>query len=137
MREQEVAHLLTQVEEGETEALYAYATLKKYKDLFEQASKQIEPIALEEASLYPEKTFENNGFSFEKRNGARRFSFDHIQEIVKLKNEIKVLEQKSKQAFLSKEKGILVADENGEEIILPKVKYSKDSLIVRSISHGI
>ena len=95
------------------------------------SSKQIEPQAQEEANLYAEKTFEESGFTFEKRNGSTRYSFSHIPRIAELKNEIKEIEAKSKQAFISVQKGILVADKDGLEIELPKVTYTKDSLIVK------
>ena len=131
MREEEVAHLLTEVEEGNIDTLSTYGNLKRCKDLFEQASKQIEPQAQEEANLYAEKTFEEAGFTFEKRNGSTRYSFSHIPRIAELKNEIKEIEAKSKQAFISVQKGILVADQDGLEIELPKITYTKDSLIVK------
>lgn len=131
VREEEVAHLLIDVENGNKRALSVYANFKRCKDLFDQASKQIETLAHNEASEYPEKTFLENGFEFEKRNGSTRYSYSHIPEVLDLKKKIKVIEEKSKQAFISKQKGILVADENGEEILLPKVTYTKDSLIVK------
>ena len=131
MREEEVSHLLEEVEEGNIEALSTYANFKRCKDLFEQASKQIEPQAQEEANLYAEKTFSDFGFTFEKRNGSTRYSFSHIPRIAELKKEIKEIEEKSKQAYLSVQKNILVADKDGLEIELPKVTYTKDSLIVK------
>lgn len=131
MREEEVAQLLTEVEEGNTQALQTYANFKRAKDLFDQASKQIEPLAMDEASNYAEKTFSEAGFTFEKRNGSTRYSFNHIPEVVKLKEQIKEIETKSKQAFIAQQKGLLTADTNGEEIPLPKVSYTKDSLIVK------
>ena len=132
MREEEVAHLLTEVEQGNSNALSTYANLKRCKDLFDEASKQVEPLAFDEALNFPEKTFNANGFTFEKRNGATRYSYNHIPKVQELKAEIKEIESKSKQAFLSQQKGIIVADENGEEIILPKVSYSKDVLVVKN-----
>ena len=132
MREEEVSHLLTEVEEGNKDALSTYGNFKRCKDLFEQASKQIEPLAQEEADLYSEKKFSVSGFNFEKRNGSTRYYFSHIPRIAELKKEIKEIEEKSKQAFISVQKGILVADQDGLEIELPKVTYTKDSLIVKN-----
>lgn len=131
MREDEVSSLLDKVENGDERALRVYANLKRCKDLFDEASKQIEPLALNEASEYAEKQFTEAGISFEKRNGSRRFSFTHIPQVKELKSQLKDIEEKSKQAFIAKEKGMLTADENGEEIPLPKVTYTKDVLIVK------
>lgn len=43
----------------------------------------------------------------------------------------KALEEKYKQAFISKEKGLLPVDENGELLELPEINYRKSSLIVK------
>ena len=129
--EAEIVHLLTQVEEGNINALAVYAIFKHSKDLIEEAIKQIEPSVQREAELYSEKSFQESGFTFEKRNGATRYSYNHIPEIQGLKKELKDLEAKYKHAFLSKQRGLLAATEDGEELILPKVSYSKDSLIVK------
>ena len=129
--ESEIVHLLTEVEEGNISALDVYAIFKQSKDLIDEAIKQVEVSAQREAEMYSEKTFSQSGFVFEKRNGATRYSFNHIPEIAKLKQDLKFAETKYKHAFLSKQKGLLTASEDGEEIILPKVSYSKDSLIVK------
>ena len=129
--EAEIVHLLNQVEEGNINALSVYAIFKQSKDLIEEALKQIEPSVQREAELYSEKTFTESGFTFEKRNGATRYSYNHIPEILEVKKELKDLEAKYKHAFLSKQKGLLAATEDGEELIMPKVTYSKDSVIVK------
>jgi len=111
--------------------LNLYANFKRCKDLFDEASKQIEAQAQNEASEYAEKSFSEAGFVFEKRNGSTRYSYSHIPRIIELTEELKDVQEKAKQAFLSTQKGMLVANEYGEEIVLPKVSYSKDSLIVK------
>ena len=131
MREQEVAHLLTEVEEGNVAALSTYGNLKKCQALYAEAIKQIEGIAFNEADLYSEKTFQDSGFLFEKRNGGIRYSFKHIEEWQDLDNQKKEVEAKSKQAYLAMQRNLLVGTEDGEEIEMPKVSYSKSSLIVK------
>ena len=131
MREQEVAHLLTEVEEGNIAALSTYGNLKKCQALYAEAIKQIEENAFNEADLYAEKTFQDSGFIFEKRNGGIRYSFKHIEEWQDLDNQKKEVEAKSKQAYLAMQRNLLVGTEDGEEISLPKVTYTKSSLIVK------
>ena len=131
MREQEVAHLLTEVEEGNVAALSTYGNLKKCQALYAEAIKQIEGIAFNEADLYSEKTFQDSGFVFEKRNGGIRYSFKHIEEWIDLDNQKKEVEAKSKQAYLAMQRNLLVGTEDGEEIEMPKVSYTKSSLIVK------
>ena len=131
MREQEVAHLLTEVEEGNVAALSTYGNLKKCQALYAEAIKQIEGIAFNEADLYSEKTFQDSGFIFEKRNGGIRYSFKHIEEWQDLDNQKKEVEAKSKQAYLAMQRNLLVGTEDGEEIEMPRVTYTKSSLIVK------
>jgi hypothetical protein len=131
MRQQEVAHLLTELEEGNERALNVYANFKRCKDLFEEAIKQIEPEAQNEANGYAEKSFSESGFTFEKRNGSTRYSYSHIPEVVKLTEKLKEVQEICKSAFLASQKGILTASKHGEEIVFPKVSYSKDSLILK------
>lgn len=131
MREQEVAHLLTEVEEGNIAALSTYGNLKKCQALYSEAIKQIEEIAFNEADLYSEKTFKDSGFVFEKRNGGIRYSFKHIEEWIDLDNQKKEVEARSKQAYLSLQRNLLVGTEDGEEVEIPKVSYTKSSLIVK------
>lgn len=131
MREQEVAHLLIEVEEGNIAALSTYGNLKKCQALYSEAIKQIEEIAFNEADLYSEKTFKDSGFVFEKRNGGIRYSFKHIEEWIDLDNQKKEVEARSKQAYLSMQRNLLVGTEDGEEVEVPKVSYTKSSLIVK------
>ena len=131
--ENEVAHLLTEVDEGNINALEVYAVLKQSKDLIEESIKQVEPFAQGFAELYSEKTFTQAGYTFEKRNGSTRYSYNHIPEIVELKQQLKFAEAKYKHAFLSQQKGLLTASADGEEMVMPKVTYSKDVLIVKNI----
>tara|TARA_R110002020_G_scaffold328548_1_gene544468 strand:- start:789 stop:1232 length:444 start_codon:yes stop_codon:yes gene_type:complete len=129
--EDEVTHLLTQAEEGNINPLDVYAIFKQSKILIDEAIEQVEPLAQSEAIKYPERTFEQSGFTFEKRNGATRYSYDHIPEIFELNQKLKYAQAKYKHAYLSQQKGLLTASKDGEEMIMPKVTYSKDSLIVK------
>lgn len=131
MRENEVAHLLQEVEQGNVSALKTYGNLKKCHALFAEAIKQIEPTAREEADNYSERTFKDSGFVFEKRTGGIRFDYKHIQawqEAVKVKKEI---EEKCKLAYQALQRNLLVGTEDAEVVDIPNVTYSKDSLIVR------
>ena len=134
--EDEVAHLLNQAEEGNINPLDVYAIFKQSKILIEEAIAQVEPLAHREAEIYPERTFEQSGFTFEKRNGATRYSYNHIPEIFELNQKLKYAQAKYKHAYLSQQKVLLTASNDGEELVLPKVSYSKDSLIVKSQSES-
>ena len=132
MRQQEVASLLEQSESGDLSALETYAQFKRLKDLYTEAEKQIQGLALDQASQYQEKTFSEHGFTFEKRNGSRRYSFKGIDEVDNAEAIVKDLKETYKQAYISFEKGITSVDPNtGEVFVLPKVTNSNDVLIVK------
>ena len=134
MRQEELAHLIERVEQGEQRALISYAEIKKMKEMYALAEKQIEPLAIGEAENYTEKTFDEGGFTFQKRNGATRYSYKNIPEWQTYNKGLKDCEERHKQAFISRQKGMLTATMDGEEIVMPEVSYSKDSLAVKKLT---
>jgi hypothetical protein len=116
--------------QGMTDPLIAYAELKQFKREIDQALKDIEPIALEESDKYG-KSFELHGIKFERRNGATRYDFKHIEQWQMMHQELKNFEMQSKQALAAMKHGANYIDENGEQIPVPKITYAKDSLITK------
>lgn len=133
MRQDELAHIISEVENGNTDALTTYAEIKQLKDMYDMAQKQIEPIVMQEAELYSEKEFSKGQYKFTKRNGATRYSYKNITEWSDKNKELKKIEEKYKAAFIAQNKGILTASSQGEELELPIVTHSKDSLIIKKV----
>jgi len=131
MRQQELAHFVDEVEKGDRSALIAYAHLKRTADEYLLAIKQIESNAMEEAHNFGEKSFETQGFKFEIRNGVKRFDYSSIDEWKAQRDALKETEERYKAAFIAKQKGLLTASEDGEELQMPELKISKDSLILK------
>lgn len=131
MRAEEIANYVNDVENGELEALRAYAELKKYEGLISDAKRQLEPLAMDEAYNFGEKSFEHHGYKFEIRNGATRYNFKNISIWKDKQKELKEIEKNAKQAYLAIQSGNMIATGDGEEIELPEVTVSKDSLIVK------
>lgn len=131
LRSQEIAELVEKAENGEIYALKAYAELKHTSDLLSDAIKQLEPIAINEARLQDKASFEAYGNKFELRNGSTRYSYKNIKSWNEKNKELKAIEEKSKMAYIAFSKGLLTADEFGEEIELPEISYTKDCLIVK------
>lgn len=94
--------------------------VKAYKD---QNFDMIEAEAKEHEGLY-------RGFEVGVRNGGRYFTYKRIKKWQEIEAEKKRIEEQAKQAFLNKEKGLLTATQDGEEIELPEVNYRKSSVIV-------
>jgi len=122
--------IVKDVQEGHLEALAAYARLKTLDAQVKEAISEVFDLALEEAEQH-DKTFKQHGYVFERRNGRRSYSFNHIPEYKEAKAFVKEMEDKYKDAQAQSEKGNTLVDENGEVLPMAKVTYSKDSIIVR------
>jgi len=131
MRQQELAHFVDQVEQGNRNALIAYAQMKRTADEYSRAISQIEHLAMEEAHSFGEKSFETQGYKFEIRNGAKRYDYSGIDEWKEQRDALKETEERYKAAFIARQKGLLTASEDGEELQLPELKISKDSLVLK------
>jgi hypothetical protein len=117
------------VEGGELEALPVYAELKKQAAVIAAAIKKIEPLALDEADDYHEKTFKVGDFTFTKSDGGRRWSFKNCQSWIDLEYERKQVEDKLKVAYEAREKGLNTISEDGEEVTeFPLITFTKSSL---------
>lgn len=103
--------------------------LKFYRDFKDEYFEQIAELK----NNYPDGY---NGYIFEVRNGATRFSYNNISEWQEINNQLKECEAKYKQVFLSIQKGIMVADSDGQELELPKVNYGKPSVIIKKTRNG-
>jgi len=71
------------------------------------------------------------GYDISIRNGGRMYNYKDVAEWQTYDNAKKECEERLKQAFISKEKGLLVASEDGEEIELPTITNRKDSVVIK------
>lgn len=117
---------------GEKDALPAYAELKEIEKHLKAAIEEIQPYALEESEKYG-KSFELNGYKFERRNGKANYSFKHIHQYQEAENFLKFIKQQSMAALKAAENGGVVVDADGQVINPPNVTYSKDVLICKEI----
>ena len=124
--------LRDKVVKGEVNSLEAYGQCKQMKAENDAALAEIEAIALDDAESY-EKTFQLKGFKFERRNGATRYSFRHIPKWNEFNDKRKDFEDMCKQALKAGASNMQIADQDGEEIPLPIVTHSKNSLVVKPI----
>jgi len=123
--------LVHSVENGEANSLEVFAVIKKIEKMFKEAKDKLDPYAIEDAEKQGKSSFVAYGQAFEIRNGGRTFDFKGIKEYEDAKKKLKDVEEKYKQAYLSKEKGLMVASGDAEEMQLPTVTFKKNSLIVK------
>lgn len=122
------------IKEGNTESFETYAYLDAIEKRAKEAKTQIKDIIIEEAKNYLEgnsKEFTKNGVKYSIRSGSTRYNFSKIKKYQEKQKELKAIEEQSKQAYLAHQKGILTANEDGEEIEFPEVSYTADSVSVK------
>jgi len=75
--------------------------------------------------------FYYRGKKIEVRNGGASFIYSHIPEISIKEAELSSLKEKYKSYYNVVQKGGKVATEDGEEVVMPEIKYRKSSIIVK------
>lgn len=131
MNTDKAAELVQNIEDGIESGLKGYAILVKHIKFLTECANQIKPIALDEASRYEDKKFEDHGFSFELRNGGKQFDFKNCSEWTKAKNNIKSIEDDLKSKWNASQKGEMIISQEGEVIEIPTVTFRSDAIIVK------
>jgi hypothetical protein len=122
-----ISQIVQDVIDGNENPLVAFAVLKTHAKELATAIKEIEDVAMTEASHYGEKKFTDHGHTFELRDGSRRHSFKHLDHWVEKNAELKAIETLAKQAATA---NATMVDDNGEIIKPAQVTYTKPSIIV-------
>lgn len=123
----QLANELIGIENGESNtALQMYHELNQAEKNIKAFKEEVKGHAFNEI----QGGYELSGFDVKIKQGAVRYDFKGIPAHIEKSKELKAIEEKSKQAYLSIQKGMQVATEDGEEIVLPKVTYNKDSISI-------
>lgn len=118
------------VVDGALSPLDALAEMRAVIGAAQDALKVIDPLAIQEAERYHEKTFTHHGLTFTRTDGRRAFKFDHLKEWADASKSLKAIEERAKNAALQAEKGLLVATGEGEVFEPAIVTYGKPSLSI-------
>ena len=124
---------LTQdVIDGNESPFRAFGELSAFMEEVKESLEIVKEAAVAEAEK-EDKQFFADGFYFEKRNGRRMYDFKHIPEWTAEKEKLSSIEKRYKALLDAYDKfdGVQMATQDGEEIILPKVTYGKDILIIK------
>lgn len=87
------AEISDQVVNGEINALKAFVELKMAAAELDSALKIIQPLAIDEASNYPEKSFKAFGAVIEKRNAASSWDYSGVTAYQQAKERLKYIEK--------------------------------------------
>lgn len=131
----ELMNTIKMVENGDMGMLDAFIRMEEERKQLETSLEIIKSFKDDHldtvAELASEQPNGYMGYKFEVRNGGRMYSFKHIPEWQRYQEALKNCEERHKQAFIAKEKGLLTAAEDGEEIVLPEISYRKSSIILK------
>lgn len=115
--------------ESPYKALYQVKQLEKE---IKEAKEILEGIAFE-FSKYEDKNFISGDFKIEKRSGRKIWNFNNCLSYNKVKNKLKEVEEVLKSSYYASEKGLDMINKDAELIEIPKVTFTKDSLIIKKV----
>jgi hypothetical protein len=104
--------------------------LQQSLDLIKSYEQENESDIKNEIQEYPEGY---KGYDFELRTGRTMYDYKGIQKIDSVQDALTELKSLYKTAFLQRQKGLLMLDEESGEIIdeFPKVSYGKGSIVLK------
>lgn len=149
--EHEIQKLVEIALSGEVQEHEAYAHIKDadLEGYLKSALSEIQSAAidrLQQNYIEPgKKSYKDQQFVYTVRQGSTRYYFTDVEEVKEAKysaenteefKKFKSAENKYKTAFLMKQKGQVLVDEETGEIVDPsdvKVVYSRDSISIKKI----
>jgi hypothetical protein len=118
---------VTAVENGNLNPLDLKIALKRLSELIEGVDSQIKPLVQQEARKWHLQDY--NGYRIEYMESGGRYSYDHIPEIVTLKNELKEREKLHQLAYKNMNQGLFINEVTGEvyepAVFKPSESYVK------------
>ena len=88
-----ILELAKQVQDGEVNPLSAYIQLKKMEAEMKTAMSTIQPLAIDEADKWKEKTFKMEGALVEKRSSPCTWDYSEVAAYNQAKERLKYIEK--------------------------------------------
>ena len=110
-----LANMMIEVEGGERCPLAFHIHLKEMAEAIKELQDQVKPLALTEAGKWHGQVY--LGYEITKKAGGGRYNYDHIPEIIELKNQVKELEKQAQYAYKTTNQGLLISADG--ELITP------------------
>ena len=120
-----LANMMIEVEGGERCPLSFHIHLKEMAEAIKELQDQVKPLALSEASKWHGQVY--LGYEITKKAGGGRYNYDHIPEIIELKNQVKELEKQAQYAYKTTTQGLLISADG--ELITPAQYIQNDDTI--------
>ena len=122
---EQLADTMLSVGEGNYCPLQFHIELKALSDAIKEFQDQVKPLALTEASKWHGQVY--LGYEITKKAGGGRYNYDHIPEIIELKNQVKELEKQAQYAYKTTTQGLLISADG--ELITPAQYIQNDDTI--------
>ena len=122
---EQLADTMLSVGEGNYCPLAFHIELKALADAIKEFQDQVKPLALVEASKWHGQVY--LGYEITKKAGGGRYNYDHIPEIIELKNQVKELEKQAQYAYKTTTQGLLISADG--ELITPAQYIQNDDTI--------
>jgi hypothetical protein len=129
---EQVQSISLNVGDGFESPLKAYIELKNLESLCKELKDQIQADALNEANAFKGQVY--HGYQIDVREVGGRYSYDHIEEIVTLKEKIKELEKASQMSWKMSNSGAIMMNEQTGEVTPPAhYKGGSTAIILKAI----
>ena len=123
-----LANMMIEVEGGERCPLAFHIHLKEMAEAIKEFQDQVKPLALTEASKWHGQVY--LGYEITKKAGGGRYNYDHIPEIIELKNQVKELEKQAQYAYKTTTQGLLISAD-GELITPAQYIQNEDTIQIK------
>jgi hypothetical protein len=123
-----LANMMIEVEGGERCPLAFHIYLKELADAIKEFQDQVKPLALTEAVKWHGQVY--LGYEITKKAGGGRYNYDHIPEIIELKNQVKELEKQAQYAYKTTTQGLLISAD-GELITPAQYIQNEDTIQIK------
>ena len=118
----------------ERDALLALNELKDLENNLKACKTEVNAESVTLAESYSDKKFVHKGFEIERRQGRATWNYKSIKEWQNKDAEKKELEKLLKARYEIYQKGGTAFDkETGEQLAIPSVTYSQDSIIFKKL----
>lgn len=117
---------------GNTNPLDVYIELKNLESFVKECKDLVQLDALEEAEKYKGQTYK--GYQIDVRSVGGRYSYDHIEEIATLKEQLKALEKAAQESYKLSSKGnIMMNDQTGEVTLPAHYKEGPTAIVLKEV----
>lgn len=125
-----IGQLAADALDGRINPLDAFIDLRELEKDIKLAFDLIRDASMIEAEKYDGQTYRNYDISVRAVGG--RYSYDHIDEYMELKSQMKELEKRYQESYKLSERMIAMVDDNGEQVPAAHYKSASPSIQLKA-----